>query len=160
MLTYKIKTLRDADREWVRTFVIAHWGSEIVVGHGEVYRPHMLPGFAAWDGAACAGLLTYQITGDACEIVTIDSVREGAGVGSALIVAVAQAAQAAGCARLWLITTNDNMRALRFYQRRGFRIVAVHPGAVDRARAIKPGIPLLGFHGIPLRDEIELEVVL
>lgn len=160
MAAYEVRALGDADRTWVQAFVIAHWGSEIVVGHGVVFHPHTLPGFAAWDGAECVGLLTYQIAGAACEIVTIDSVREGAGVGGALMAAAAQTARAAGCARLWLVTTNDNMRALRFYQRRGFRIVAVHPGAVDRARQLKPGIPLLGFHGIPLRDELELAMEL
>ncbi len=160
MAARELRALGDADRQWVRAFVIAHWGSDFVVGHGVVYHPHTLPGFAAFEGAECVGLLTYTIAANACEIVTIDSLREGAGVGSALIAAAAQAARAAGCARLWLVTTNDNMRALRFYQRRGFRIVAVHPGAVERARAIKPSIPLLGFHGIPLRDEIELELAL
>ena len=64
-----------------------------------------------------------------------------------------------GARRLWLITTNDNVDALRFYQRRGFRLVRVHAGAVDRSRAaLKPGIPEAGDHGIPLRDELELEM--
>ena len=68
------------------------------------------------------------------------------------------ARQAAGCTRLWVITTNDNVNALRFYQRRGFCLVTVHRGAVDRSRAtLKPEIPAAGAYGIPLRDEIELE---
>ena len=64
---------------------------------------------------------------------------------------------AQGGGRLWLVTTNDNLDALRFYQRRGLRITAVAAGAVDEARKIKPGIPLLGDHGIAIRDEITLE---
>lgn len=59
--------------------------------------------------------------------------------------------------RIWLITTNDNLNALGFYQKRGFRIKAVYPGAVDEARRIKPEIPLAASNGIPIRDEIELE---
>jgi hypothetical protein len=84
----------------------------------------------------------------------------GQGVGTALIEAVKVAAIEAGCRRLWLMTTNDNLHALGFYQRRGFRLVAVYPGAVDAARLLKPEIPLLGNDGIPIRDEIELEIAL
>jgi ribosomal protein S18 acetylase RimI-like enzyme len=91
-------------------------------------------------------------------VLSIDSLREGAGVGSALLAAAVAAARAAGCARAYLITTNDNMRALRFYQRRGFALVALRPRAIERARALKPSIPLVGFGGIPLRDELELEL--
>ena len=94
------------------------------------------------------------------EVVTLDSLRPGRGIGTALIEAVKSAASAAGCRRLWLITTNDNLHALGFYQKRGFRLVAVHPGAVDAARRLKPEIPLNGNDGIPIRDEIELEIVL
>ena len=71
-----------------------------------------------------------------------------------------QAAREAGCGRVWLITTNDNLRALRFYQRRGFRLVAVHPDALERSRELKPSIPEIGLDGIPLRDELELELTL
>jgi ribosomal protein S18 acetylase RimI-like enzyme len=81
-------------------------------------------------------------------------------VGSALIAAVRAAAQAAGCRRLWLVTTNDNTRALRFYQKRGFRLAALYPNAMERYRRLKPQIPELGLDGIPLRDEIELEMTL
>ena len=63
-----------------------------------------------------------------------------------------------GSTRLWLITTNDNVDALRFYQRRGFRLVAIDRDAVERSRAtLKPGIPRTGLHGIPIRDELTLE---
>jgi len=65
-----------------------------------------------------------------------------------------------GCRRVWLITSNDNLDALRFYQRRGLRLVAVHRGAIDEARRVKPSIPATGEYGIPVRDEIELELQL
>jgi len=124
----------------------------------KIYLPEELPGFKAVgaDGH-WIGLITYMVAGDACEIVTLDSLRERAGVGGALIDAVAQVARAAGCARLWLVTTNDNLHALGFYQRRGFRLTALRPGAVDESRRIKPAIPVIGHDRIPLRDELELE---
>jgi ribosomal protein S18 acetylase RimI-like enzyme len=92
--------------------------------------------------------------------VTIDSDKPSIGVGTVLIDAVKEIARQAGCSRLWLITTNDNMNALRFYQKRGFVLVAVHRNALERSRKLKPEIPLIGDDEIPLRDEIELEMML
>src|SRR5207253_5074073 len=118
------------------------------------------PGFGAWDGERLVGLATYRIGGGACELATLNSRVEGLGVGSALITAVREVAVSAGCARLWLITTNDNTRALRFYQKRGFRLAALYPNQLEKSRLLKPEIPLAGWDGIPLRDEIELETTL
>jgi N-acetylglutamate synthase-like GNAT family acetyltransferase len=106
------------------------------------------------------GLVTYRLAEGECELVTINSQRPGAGIGSALLEAVKEAAQKGGCRRLWLITTNDNLEALRFYQLRGFALVAVHRNALEASRRLKPQIPKVGQHGIPLRDELELELVL
>lgn len=142
----------------VRAFIRERWGAESVVGHGQVYYPHTLPGFGAWDGSALIGLVTYAVREQACEVVTIDSLRPGQGLGSALLAAVVEAARRAGCERVWLITTNDNLAAVRFYQKRGFRLVAVHLDALAVSRQLKPAIPLLGQEGIPLRDEWELEL--
>ncbi|HVO42864.1 MAG TPA: GNAT family N-acetyltransferase [Aggregatilineales bacterium] len=155
-----VRPLEAADREWLRDFSRAAWGAEIVVAHGVIYRPHELPGFVALDGATPIGASTFQIEHHQCEIVTIASLRERMGVGKALINAVVEAAQRWNCTRVWLITTNDNTNALRFYQKRGFRLVAVHRDAVMAARALKPEIPLIGLDGIPIRDEIELEMLL
>jgi ribosomal protein S18 acetylase RimI-like enzyme len=123
-----------------------------------VYDASALPGFVAVLDGEPAGLLTYAIEGVACEVVTLDAFRPGRGVGSALLAAATDLAGAAGLDRLWLITTNDNVEALRFYQRRGMRLVAVHAGAVEESRRLKPSIPMIGMHGIPIRDELELEV--
>jgi ribosomal protein S18 acetylase RimI-like enzyme len=85
---------------------------------------------------------------------------EGIGVGTALIAAVRTIAVRSKCRRVWVITTNDNLHALRFYQRKGFSLVALHPKALDQSRKLKPEIPLIGLDGIPLRDELELEMLL
>ena len=158
MPSFTVRPLTPADRDWVARHIADRWGAEIVVAHGVVYRPAELPGFAAVQDEDVAGLVTYNIEGDACEIVTIDSSHPGLGIGTALIEAVECAAIASGCRRLWLITTNDNLHALGFYQKRGFRLVALRPGAVDRARKLKTEIPETGNDGIPIRDEIELEI--
>ena len=127
---------------------------------GRAYEPEKLEGFVASQDGKLLGALTYRIDGDECEIVTVDSTKEGIGVGSSLIEAVRKKGQALQCRRLWLITTNDNLSALRFYQKRGFRLVAVYPDALEVSRKLKPSIPKIGKDGVPLRDELELEISL
>jgi DNA-3-methyladenine glycosylase I len=172
MLNFQIRPLSAEDRSWIAGFIRARWGAPQVISRGRLHQVDRLPGFvAAYQGSDravagrlpagfVAGLITYSIEGPDCEIVSIDSLMERVGIGSALIQSVLEAARAQGCRRVWLITTNDNTPALRFYQRRGFRLVAVHRGAVDQARRIKPQISLLGIDGIPIHDEIELEMLL
>lgn len=156
--TFQVRPISAGDSGWIARFVRERWGAEEVIAHGTIYRPGMLPGFVAVQAGERVGLVTHHISGDDCEIVTIDSIRPGIGIGSALLESVKEAAREAGCRRVFLITTNDNLHALRFYQRRGFRLVAIHRDALAEARRIKPTIPLVGASGIPLRDEIELEI--
>ncbi|MEW5797207.1 MAG: GNAT family N-acetyltransferase [Candidatus Zixiibacteriota bacterium] len=106
------------------------------------------------------GLVTYEIIGDQCEVVTLDAFTQFAGVGTALMERVIDTARASGCRRVWLITTNDNLDAIRFYQKRGFTIGAVHVNAIAHSRTLKPSIAMIGNYGIPIRDEIEFEMVL
>jgi len=90
--------------------------------------------------------------------VAINAFTLRQGIGTALLGFVVGAL--GGFTELRLTTTNDNVDALRFYQRRGFRLTALRPGAVDLARREKPAIPLVGAHGIPLHDELELTLEL
>jgi GNAT superfamily N-acetyltransferase len=153
-----VRPITNADSEWVKEFIMQRWGSRIMIGHGVTYTISELPGFVADIEGERVGLLTYDIQGRACEIVSLDSTRTG--VGTTLMEAIKAYAQQQGCTRLWLVTTNDNLHALRFYQKRGYALVAVHRDAVTRARRLKPEIPLLGNDDIPIRDEIELELLL
>ena len=125
-----------------------------------MHHADKLPGFVVESEGELVGLVTYSIDGIECEIITLDSFVERQGVGSRLLSRVREAAVDAGCNRLWLITTNDNMAAQRFYQKRGFSLAAVHKNAIDQARKLKPEIPDIGQNGIPIRDEIELEMLL
>ncbi len=148
------------DTPQIRVFWREHWGDEFVVVHGVIYRPEQMQGFIASEDGVWLGLVTYIILGDSCEIVTLDSLREGQGIGTHLIDYVTAEACRAGCNRLFLVTTNDNLEALGFYQRRNFQLAALRAGALNESRKIKPAIPLIGLHGIPLRDELELEIIL
>lgn len=131
-----------------------------MVSRGRIHEPTELPGFVAVKDGDLAGLATYEVRNKDCELVTFNSLVPGIGIGSALLSTVRAAASSAGCRRVWLITTNDNTRALRFYQKRGFRLAALHRNAVAASRALKGQIPLTGLDGIPIRDELELEYLL
>ncbi len=157
-LTIRPLQLPDAPR--VRSFMKDHWGDSMVVVHGTVYHPETLPGFVAEANGEWLGLVTVHVDGNHCEVVTLDALREGVGIGTALMNAAKGFAMDQGCRRIWLVTTNDNLRALGFYQKRGYRLTAVRPGAVAISRQIKPAIPEIGMNGIPIRDELELELLL
>ena len=145
------------DNAWLEAFLRAQWGGPVIVNRGVVHNLLDLPALIAERGGERCGLLTYRIEPDGWQITTLNAVPPQHGTGTRLIDAMAWRAAQAGCRRLWLITTNDNIDALRFYQRRGFALVAVHPRAVDEARRLKPTIPPVGNYGIAIRDEIELE---
>jgi ribosomal protein S18 acetylase RimI-like enzyme len=153
-----VRELRDDERAWALGILRESWGTEITIySDGREFRPAELPGFVAEAGGERSGFITYAIEGEACELVTLNALQSGRGVGGALVEAVADAARAAGCARLHLVTTNDNLPALRLYQRHGFALVALNAGAIEAMRARKPEISATGNAGIPIRDELELE---
>ena len=157
MAPFSIRPLTLEDRPWMRQFWIEHWGADFMLIHGEVVPVEPLPGFAAEQDQQVIGLATYRVSGQAAELVSLDSLVQGQGIGDALLEAVCAATRRAGCRRIVLTTINDNLNALRFYQKRGFRLARLYPGAIDAARQVKLSIPAIGEFGIPLRDEIELE---
>jgi ribosomal protein S18 acetylase RimI-like enzyme len=160
MKELEIRTVEPKDQKWISKLLTQHWGSQMVVSRGILHDASRVPGFVASLEGEKVGLVTYHIEGQNCEIVTLDSWRKNQGVGTMLIEVVKSEAQRRGCQRLWLITTNDNLPALGFYQKRGFNQVAVHPNAIKESRRLKPSIPNIGLNGIPIRDEIELEMLL
>ena len=160
MLAFEVFPLDGSFHPWARELLTQRWGSTRVVSRGAVHQADRLSGFIASLDGKPAGLATYHVAGDQCEIVSLDSLFERKGIGSALIEAVCRSARKAGCRRVWLITTNDNLPALHFYQKRGFTLAALYPNALASSRKLKPEIPLFGLDGIPLRDEIELERLL
>jgi GNAT superfamily N-acetyltransferase len=155
-----IRRITPTDLPRLRLFWIDHWGGEEMFTRGRVYRPEQLEGFVIEDGNDWIGLLTFAIENNECEVTSLDSLREGQGIGSRLIDKAIEEANTRKCKRLFLITTNDNLNALGFYQRRGFEIVTIYRGAVNESRKRKPAIPLIGYNNIPLRDEVELEIIL
>ena len=160
MSAFRIRPVGRDDRNWIVEFLETQQGSTRVVRRGQIWLAHLLPGFAAFAGECPVGLVTWQAEGAAGEIMTIHSLREGQGIGSGLLAAVCEVALGEGCASLEMVLTNDNLQALRFCQKRGFQLVALHPGSLEEARKVKPDIPLFGQEGIPLRDELVLRLSL
>ena len=147
-----VRAKSPADQAWIEALLTERWRSTEVVFGDATLAADRLP---AWIAGKREGLATYHLAQRA-ELVTLDAVVPGRGVGTALVQALADHLRAAGWSALHVSTTNDNLDALRFYQRRGFCITAIHPGAIDQARRLKPVIAEIGRYGIPIRDEIEL----
>ncbi len=153
----EVREKEAGDQNWVNDLLAASWASTRIVSRGRLCDASQLAAFVALFKKRRSGLLTYRISQKECEIVTLNSLVQNVGIGTALLDAVTSQAELGRCVRLWLITTNDNTNALHFYQRRGFRIAAIHVRAIEESRKLKPELPLLGYDGIPILDEIELE---
>jgi ribosomal protein S18 acetylase RimI-like enzyme len=114
----------------------------------------------AVDRGASAGLLTWFVAADGAtaevRALIVEVAYRGRGVGRLLLDAAAQALRAQGVRRVWLTTTNENLAALALYQKAGYRLTALHAGAMDELRRLKPAIPAVASNGIPIRDELEL----
>jgi len=115
-------------------------------------------GVVVMDQGRIIGMLTYILREKVLEITSLDSLAEGKGLGTALVGRALSIAQKHGCTRVVAVTTNDNINAIRFYQKRGFDMARLYHGALDVSRKLKPEIPLIGENGIPLKHEIEFEI--
>jgi GNAT superfamily N-acetyltransferase len=168
----RVRRARPADGPSIDAMFAATWGEPRVAARGRLYDLRTLPTLVATRTAVAGsardtggtqeadeqiiGVLTYEIDDDSIEVVSIEAVPPHRGTGTALLAAAVELGKAEGLARLLLVTTNDNIDAFRFYQRRGLHILEVRPDGVARSREVKPSIPLIGSYGIPMRDEIVL----
>lgn len=153
-----IKPISIDDRQRTNDFIKSRWFStEMVVG-SEIVDMTKLEGFIAYEKDEIIGLVTYRIKDSECEIMSLDSLKENQGIGTALLNKIIEEAINKKCKKIKLITTNDNINAIRFYQKRGFDMVRIYHNALDVARKLKPSIPLLGDFGIPIKHEIEFEM--
>lgn len=153
----KIERITNKTRELVNQFFIDNWFSTEMSIRGEIIDCTNLEGFVLRENNKIIGLVTYAFFEDICEIVSLDSKKENIGIGTALLKEIEKIAIENDCKKMRLITTNDNLRALQFYQKRGYCLTKLYQNALDEVRKVKPDVPLIGENGIPLRDEIELE---
>lgn len=159
-MSFILRPVNKMDIPYIRDVFTSRWDADFIVSRGKKHVPEELHGFIATIDGRNVGLLTYKIVKNAMEIISIDSFQERLGIGTALINQAIKKAKTCGVYRVFIITTNDNVDALRFYQKRGFYMVKIYPKGVEESRKIKQSIPFIGEYGIPLRDEIELETIL
>lgn len=156
-----VRDFEPADREWARRLIGDHQGGDHRVARlGELIDPTEQEGIVAELDGRPVGLLTVHETDRGLEVLTLHSEVGGVGAGTRLLETALRVADASHAPRLWLVTTNDNLDAIRWYLRRGLTVARVHAGAVDADRAaIKPTIPTTNPDtGRPIRDLIELEL--
>lgn len=159
-MSFQVRAIEARDRQRVEGALHKAWGAVRVVSRGKLWNPCDLPGFVAERSGDLVGLVTFREEADRAEVVTLDSFAEREGIGSALLEAVADYARDRRKTHLWLITTNDNIPAIRFYQRCGWDMVALHHGALAQSRRLKPEIPTHGLDGVPIDHEIEFRLAL
>ena len=156
-----VRPVTPADREWIAETVSAAFGSVRLVSHGELIEDaSSLDGFAVEHDGRPVGCALLNVVDDVAELVALVTTYRGAGAGGSLLEAVVARARKEKWSRLWLITSNDNIDAIRMYQRAGWNWVDFRRDAITRARVLKPEIPEVGNHGIPVRHEIEFEAPL
>ncbi len=151
-----IKELTTGNCDWVFDLIDKHWGSLEIARQGKLTSVDGLPGFYAEVGNKKVGLLTYSIQDNLCEIVTLNSLKQGIGVGTSLVKNLANKAIQLGCHKIVVFTTNDNVGGINFYQNRHFVISKIYKNGVRKSRLVKPSIPLIGDNGIKIEDEIML----
>lgn len=158
---FTIQPLDARFRDAVNDYVRREWGGPMMVTLGNTYDTSALPGFAAIDAnGALLGALLYRPDGQAVEIAAMYALRQGQGIGRALLDAATAWAREAGMARMWLVTTNDNARALRFYQMYGFSLSAVNLGALTALFELKGELTAQGMDGITLAHEFVFDMAL
>ncbi|MBI3576945.1 GNAT family N-acetyltransferase [Candidatus Gottesmanbacteria bacterium] len=156
-LQFRSKT--QADDAWITAISTKLWGSPEIISRDDTYDLLKIPNFIAVYDRSPVGFIMYVEKGKTCEIVALYCKITNQGIGTKLIDRVKDIAKKDGCSKAWLMTTNDNTAALCFYQKRGFVITGIRTNVIEEQRKIKP-IPMLGNDGIPIRDEIELEIEL
>jgi len=152
-----VRPLCDDDRSCKVEALDRAWGSSTVARQGTLVDAAGLPGFVAIVDGHRVGLLTYARDDEELEVVTLQVEREGGGTGRALMDEVLRHARLTDVRRLWLVTTNDNIRAIRFYQQWGMDLAAFIADGVAVSRRVKPTIPMIGTDGIAVRHELFFE---
>jgi ribosomal protein S18 acetylase RimI-like enzyme len=159
MSAFEFRSTEDVDSAALEEFIAAFWHSDHLVSLGNLFYPARLPGFLCADDQGLLGFVCYEIVGDTLQLLLIDSRRREQGIGTQLLALCVEKARLENCRQIRLVLTNDNLRALRFFQKRGFSLHQLHLNTMEAARRIKPAIPDKGQDGIPIRHEIELELI-
>jgi len=157
-MNYSLRRIEHKDLEFIQQSLKENWGSVNVVTRNKMYDASKLSGYLVEQDEQILAFITYRTEGEEIEIITLNSFKERMGIGTSLIEKVKELAAEKKLSRIWLITTNDNYPAVKFYQRRGFSVCKIHRDAIKQSRKLKPEIPKFGISGLQIKDEIEMEM--
>jgi GNAT superfamily N-acetyltransferase len=147
------------DVDFLSRFLLRRWGTDVLAMGGRVYRLADVEAMGAYDAEdGLVGVAVYAMKPTALFLLSLDALRQNEGVASRMIEALSGEGRRRGARRLRVMTTNVNYDGMRFYQRRGFRMTALYPGAIDALRAFAPTLKTSGADGVPARDILELEI--
>lgn len=152
--------INTSNRQLINAFIRQHWYTTTMIIRGKEIDMTKTEGFYFSKGKDIVGLITYIVYDNILEITSLDSLLENQGIGSKLLKTVIHEAKEKKVQKIVLITTNDNINAIKFYQKRGFDMARLFRNALDISRKLKPEIPLIGENSIPLRHEIEFELLI
>ena len=116
----RIEKIDNVNRWLIDEFIINHWFTTKMIVRGKEIDMTDTDGFYVIERDEIVALITYIIYDESMEIMSLDSLNENKGIGTLLLEQVIEEAKKIGCKKIVLITTNDNIRGLEFYQRRGF----------------------------------------
>lgn len=156
-MSFDVKNIGLEERKKINNFILKRWFSLEMILRGKIVDLKNINGFYIEDKNNIIGLITYRIIDFSLEIISLDSVYENRGIGSLLINKVKDFAAECNLKNIIVMTTNDNLRALDFYQKRGFILNKVFFDSIQQARKLKPEIPIKNENGIFIRDEVELK---
>jgi len=154
----KIRQKTSKDSSTIKKFMIENWGGRMLFIRGKEYYPENMEGFLAEENNKIIGFLIYENQGNKYEIIVFEVFEKFKGIGTLLLNALKKLVKDKNLTKLVVMTTNDDLDALRFYQRRGFKICGININAIEKSRKFKPSIPMTGDYNIPIRDEIYLEM--
>jgi ribosomal protein S18 acetylase RimI-like enzyme len=157
-MEYEIIEKTNEDNKELENIVRQNWGSNKIVSKGKLYEIPTLKGILIKNNNEIIGIGLYNITDNECEITLLETFIQNIGTGTKLIEKIMEIAKHNKCKRLWLVTSNDNINALKYYQKRGFLFKNIYINEMEKARKLKPEIPFIGENNIPIRDEIEFEI--
>ncbi len=153
-----IKPIGDVDRIWLPVWISQRWRTETLVFRGEKNIPAELPGFIALMHKMPVGVITYRVKDNVCQIISLDTVVHGKGIGIALLEKVLEVMRNQNIHQIKMLTTNDNVKRMEFLEQNGFKKVKVFEDEVVKySRKVKPEIQPFGYENLPIRDEIEFQ---
>jgi GNAT superfamily N-acetyltransferase len=151
-----VREAADRERELALELFRRDFGRTGLVAFGQVMNLDAAPTLVAEMNGEVAGALAYRLVDAGLHVIALatDPMWQRSGVGSYLVAEAELLARRLTIPRVIVSMTNDNLPALYFYQRRGYFVAEWTPNAVAKQ---SKSASLVGFAGIPIRDEVRLE---